>query len=39
MTEILPSFAKISTILDYVNSNRNYDLKNRNFEKDKRKIA
>lgn len=39
MTEVLPSFAKISTILDYVNSNRNFDLKNRNIEKDKRKIA
>ena len=27
MTEILPSFAKISTILDYVNSNRHIDLR------------
>jgi len=39
MTEVLPSFAKISTILDYVNTNRTYDLKNKNIQQDKRKIA
>lgn len=30
MTEIMPSFTKISTILDYVNSNRNIDLRLKN---------
>ena len=39
MTEVLPSFAKISTILDYVNSDKKFDLKNLNYEKEKRKIA
>jgi hypothetical protein len=39
MTEVLPSFAKISTILDYVNSNRNVDLKTKYQDKDRKKIA
>jgi hypothetical protein len=39
MTEILPSFAKISTILDYVNTSRNVDLKSKYQDKERRKIA
>lgn len=39
MTEVLPSFAKISTILDYVNTNRHIDLKHKYEDKEKRKIA
>lgn len=39
MTEVLPSFAKISTILDYVNSNRQVDLKHKYQDKDRRKVA
>jgi len=27
MTEVLPSFTKISTILDYVNTKKNVDLR------------
>lgn len=37
MTEILPSFAKISTILDYVNTSRNIDLKTKYQNKDLKK--
>jgi len=39
MTEVLPSFAKITTILDYVNSNKNVDLKTKYQDRDRRKIA
>ena len=39
MTEVLPSFAKISTILDYVNTNRNIDLKTKYQDKDRKKIV
>jgi len=39
MSEILPSFAKISTILDYVNNTRNVDLKSKYQDKDRKKIA
>jgi hypothetical protein len=40
MTEVLPSFAKISTILDYVHSsNRPVDLKAKYQDKDRRKLA
>lgn len=39
MTEVLPSFAKISTILDYVNANRHVDLKHKYQDKDRKKIV
>ena len=39
MTEILPSFAKISTILDYVNTHRNVDLKVKYQDNSHKKIA
>lgn len=39
MTEVLPSFAKISTILDYVNTNRNIDLKAKYQDKDRKKVV
>lgn len=39
MSEVLPSFAKISTILDYVNNNRTVDLKSKYQDKDRKKIA
>ena len=39
MTEVLPSFAKISTILDYVNTNRNIDLKAKYQDKDRKKLV
>jgi hypothetical protein len=39
MTEVLPSFAKISTILDYVNTNRNIDLKTKYQDKDRKKMV
>ena len=39
MTEVLPSFAKISTILDYVNSRRDVDLKAKYQDKERRKVA
>jgi iron uptake system EfeUOB component EfeO/EfeM len=39
MTEVLPSFAKISTILDYVNTNRNIDLKTKYQDKERKKMV
>jgi len=38
MTEILPSFTKISTILDFVNSSRNIDLRTRSRETMEKKV-
>lgn len=39
MTEVLPSFAKISTILDFVNNSRPVDLKHKYQDKDRRRVA
>ena len=38
MTEMLPSFAKISTILDYVNSNRTIDLRQKTTQTERKVI-
>lgn len=37
MTEVLPSFAKISTILDYVNNNKSVDLRHKYQDKEQKK--
>lgn len=39
MTEVLPSFTKITTILDYVNSNKNVNLREKLQKKEKLKVA